>query len=142
MRSGVVLLDTDVWSHLFGFKVRHPQEATWRSLLTGKTVAVAAQTRAEVLAWVRIRQLGEARASRIVQQLDDTATVPVDEAVIQRFARLTADARARGDALADKAHTGDRWIAATALRVDAALLMADRIFRNDPDLTLLDSETP
>lgn len=136
-----MLLDTDAWSHLFAFKGRrHPDLARWRALLTGRTVAIAVQTRAEVLAWVLIRDLGEPRRQAILTHLENTATVPVDEAVIQRYARLTAEARARGDALGAKEHTADRWVAATALAVGASLLSADGIYRNDPDLVLLDTE--
>ena len=43
----------------------------------------------------------------------------MDEGVIQRYAKLTADARDRGDALWDQVDTGDRWIAATALAINA-----------------------
>jgi predicted nucleic acid-binding protein len=104
--------------------------------LTGKTVVIAVQTRAEVLSG--LFALGEARRSAIRTQLDNTPTIPIDEEVILRFAKLTADARGRGDALAEKIHTGDRWIAATALAINAPLLAIDRIYQNDPDLRLLD----
>lgn len=87
-----------------------------------------------------IQDLGEARRVVIHRQLDATATIPVDEAVIQRYARLTADARRRGDALAGKVHVADRWVAATALAMAVPLLAMDRIYRNDPDLMLLDPE--
>lgn len=135
-RRDLALLDTDVWSHLFGLGSRpHPQIPRWRGLLVGRTVVIATQTRAEVL--TGIRRLGEARRSAILAELDKTPTVPVDEEVIQRYARLTADARERGDALWDKVHTGDRWVAATALAINAPLLAIDQIYNSDPDLVLL-----
>ncbi|HET7475345.1 MAG TPA: hypothetical protein VFJ97_04890 [Dermatophilaceae bacterium] len=119
----MVVLDTDVGSHLFAMKGRaHPELAKWQTLLRGRTVAIAFQTRAEVLAWVIIRDLGEPRRTSIIAQLDNTATVPADEAVIQRYAQLTADARRRGDALGAKEHTADRWVAATAARTPRRLL--------------------
>lgn len=142
MPAELVVLDTDVWSHLYGVKGReHPDLSRWRRLLTGKTVVIAAQSRAEILAWILIRDLGVARQARILTQLDRTPTVPVDEQVIGRYARLTADARARGDALAAREHTADRWVAATALAIGAPLLTADRIYRHDPDLFLLGGAT-
>lgn len=138
MAGDVVLLDTDVWTHLFAIKRRtHPDSAKWRRLLVGKTVAIAVQSRAELLAWPLIRDFGDARRSHLFAQLDATTTVPVDEYIIQRYAQLTADAKIRGDALGGRAHTADRWVAATALAIDAPLLAADRIYRNDPDLVLL-----
>jgi predicted nucleic acid-binding protein len=137
-RPDLALLDTDVWSHLYGLgHRRHPDIARWRELLAGRTVLVAVQTRAEVL--MGLLRLGEARRGPILHELNNTPTVPVNEDVIQRYAQLTADARERGDALWHKIHTGDRWIAATALVVDAPLLTGDGIFRSDPDLVLLDS---
>lgn len=138
MALDVVVLDTNVWSHLFGLKRRqHEQTETWRRPLTGRTVAIATQTRAEVLVWLLSRNLGETRVNRIRAQLDATPTIPVDEQVIQRYARLTADATKRGDALGGKAHVGDRWIAAIAMAINASLLSDDQFFRHDPDLVLL-----
>lgn len=138
MDSNLVVLDTNVWSHLFAIK-RSPDERVgeWRALVTGRTVVIATQTRAELLAWPLLRDLGERRRSRLMKQLDATPTIPVDEPVIQRFARLTADSRARGDALGQKQHTAERWVAATALAHGAPLLVADSIYSNDPDLELL-----
>lgn len=47
-----VVLGTDVWSHLYAVERRqHPDLALWKRLLTGKTVVIAARTRAEVLVW-------------------------------------------------------------------------------------------
>lgn len=102
---------------------------------------IATQTRAEVIAGMSQGNWGPDRMEKLMQQLDATPTVPVDEKVVQRYARLTADARARGDGLGGAAHTGDRWIAATALSLDAPLLALDHIYRQDPDLTLWPRET-
>lgn len=137
IRRDVALLDTDVWSHLYGLGSRpHPRAAHWRTLLVGRTAIIATQTRAEVL--VGLRKLGGVRRGQILFELDKTITVPVDEDVVQRYARLTADAQARGDALWDKIHTGDRWVAATALAINAPLLAVDQVYNSHPDLQLLD----
>ena len=134
--SPPVVVDTNVWSVLFsGQRRRRDQTDGWTELLLGRTVIIATQTRAEVLAG--LFALGDTRRMSIRQQLDQTPTIPVDELVIQRFARLTHACCERGDALGAKEHTGDRWIAATALAVDAPLLSDDRIFDHDPDLNLL-----
>ncbi|MGL5818196.1 MAG: hypothetical protein ACRCYR_11570 [Phycicoccus sp.] len=96
--SNLVVVDTDVWSHLFAIKKReHPQLARWQSLLTGKTVVVAAQTRAEVLAWCLMRDLGPRRSGAIRSQLDDTPTIPTSlSSTVVRYdnptARLAASA--------------------------------------------------
>lgn len=87
--------------------------------------------------WPLSSNLGGTRANRVLALLDATPTIPVDEQVIQRYARLTVDATRRGDALCGTAHVGDRWIAATALAINASLLSDDQIFCHDPDLVLL-----
>lgn len=138
MTADLVVLDTDVWSHLFlKHTRRHAYDAEWRRLLVGRTLCIAVQTRAELLAWPEISGWGEQRRALLISQLDTTPTLPVDETVIRQFAHLTAESRRRGDALANKIHTADRWIAATALAHNAGLLALDRIYSRTPDLNLL-----
>ena len=68
--DGLVLLDTDVWSHLFSdARRRHPEDARWRELLLGRTIAIATQTRAEVLAGAAIAKWGEPRTLALQAQL-------------------------------------------------------------------------
>ncbi len=143
MSAPPVIVDTDVWSLVYSGdrsrREQHEQRRNWRALLLGRTVVIATQTRAEVLAG--LLALGESRRTTIRKQLDNTSTIPVDETVIEHFAQLTYACRQRGDALGDKVHTGDRWIAATAMALDAPLLSGDHIFDNDPDLILLGRDT-
>jgi len=72
-------------------------------------------------------------------QLDATATVPVTREVVEAYADLTANLRHSGHALHQKDHTGDRWIAATALAIGAALLSGDGIYQGAPGLVLLNA---
>ncbi|MHB1613831.1 MAG: PIN domain-containing protein [Actinomycetes bacterium] len=138
-----VLLDTDVWSHLYIVSGRRDSRApAWRTLLTGVGVAISAQTRAEVLAGMLIANWGEVRRDAARSQLNRTATVPVDERVIEAFAQLTAECRHLGHALQDKAHTGDRWIAATAIAWDLPLLSGDGVFVGAPGLWLHGEDRP
>lgn len=138
VRSVPVVLDTDVWSHLF---VRHrgtsEQENRWRELLLGRTVCISAQTRAELLAWPLIRDWGVSRRRSFEQQLDSTATIPFDDLVIRSFANLTARARAEGHAIGQKIHVADRWVAASASAHSLPLLAVDGIYRGVPGLELL-----
>ena len=135
--DGLVLLDTDIWSHLFSdARRRHPEDSRWREFLLGRTVAIATQTRAEVLAGAVIAKWGEPRTFDLRTQLDRTATVPVTSDVVEAYAQLTADLRTSGHALQQKQHTGDRWVAATAIAIGAPLFSADGIYRGAPGLTL------
>ena len=73
----VVVLDTDVYSHLYA---RHgataaPKQAL-KDLLVGRSVVIAVQTRAELLIWPEVRAWSADRADRLRQQLDNTPPGP------------------------------------------------------------------
>ncbi|MGL4745971.1 MAG: hypothetical protein ACRCXL_16500 [Dermatophilaceae bacterium] len=62
----LVVVDTDVWSHLFANKKRdHPMLPSWHALLTGKTIAIASQTRAEVHSGLLGSNLGTRRSDDV-----------------------------------------------------------------------------
>ena len=136
----IVVLDTDVWSHLFVRRTTSDEVRSWRELLTGRTVVVSTQTRAEVLVGILSGNWGERRRAQARKILDGTATVPVTDDVVVAYANLAADCRRAGHALAQKIHTGDRWVAATAIAIGAPLLAVDRIYRNAPGVTLLGAD--
>ena len=52
------------------------------------------------------------------------------------YARLRAACERIGHALGQRDHDADRWVAATALRLQIPLVSNDRIFREVPGLTL------
>ena len=114
-----------------------PQTQQWKTDLAGKTIAIAAQTRAEVLYGARIANWGGERYTRLAEQLGRTATIPVNEDVIQAYVNFRAKCRAAGHPLQQKVHTGDLWVAATAIAIDASLLAVDGIYRGAPGLILL-----
>ena len=88
--NGLVILDTDVWSLLYGpRRTADPRVRGWRDLISGSTVVIAAQTRAEVLAGVYSSNWGQQRRGAVLIQLERTATIPVDERVIEQYAQLT-----------------------------------------------------
>jgi predicted nucleic acid-binding protein len=61
--------------------------------------------------------------------------------VIDAFATLTAGCRGNGHALAQKVHTGDRWVAASATAHGLPLLSGDRIYRGVPGLALVEIDS-
>ena len=141
--SDVVVLDTDVYSLLYvrqGAAVAAKQDL--RDMLVGRLVAIAVQTRAELLIWPQVRRWSADRADRLREQLDNTPTVPVDERVIEAFVRITVDCRRSGHALAQKDHVADRWVAATAIAIGRPLLTADGIYLSTPGLELLPPGPP
>jgi len=136
-----VLLDTDVWSHLFGVRrVPTADVQRWRRLLLGRPTVISVQTRAEVTSGVLQKSLGPVRAGQILGQLHATFALPIDDEIADVCARLTAETKRIGHALHAKEHTGDRWIAATAIRWELPLLARDGIYRHAPGLRLLDDE--
>lgn len=131
-----VLLDTDAWSRIYVRRnARDTQADAWRDSLLGRSVAIAVQTRAEVLAGIEMSGWGDRRREPVVAQLDATVTVPVDTRVIGAWVHLTASCRAAGHPLHEKLHASDRWIGATAIAHGLPLLSGDRIFREAPGVT-------
>lgn len=132
-----MLVDTDVWSHLFVPGRRPPDVmADLRRQLLGVQVVIATQTRAEVLGGLASSDWGDRRRQDVRDQLDRTATAPVGEQVVQAYADLVAACKRAGHALQHKAHTADRWVAATAVAWNLSLLSRDRIYQDAPGLRL------
>ena len=80
---------------------------------------------------------GPTRMAALMHHLSVTPTVYVDEPLTDRCALLTAALRSRGHPLHAKNHTGDRWIAATAVHHGIPLLSGDGIYADVPGLALL-----
>lgn len=141
MADHLVVVDTDIYSALFtaprGAAKRGLPVADWREALEGKRVLISFQTRAEVLTGVRASNWAEKRIAEAVAQLDASPTIPADAEVIDAFATLGAECKRSGHALWAKAHTGDRWIAASAIAKGVPLLARDGIFADAPGLQLL-----
>jgi hypothetical protein len=56
-----------------------------------------------------------------------------DDHTVTVYSALRADCDRIGNALADKLHDRDRWIAATAIRLDCPLVSHDGLFENTQD---------
>lgn len=71
----VVVLDTDVYSQLYFRQgaTAAPKQAL-KDVLVGRSVAIAVQTRAELLIWPEVRGWSADRAGRLREQLDNTPT--------------------------------------------------------------------
>ncbi len=132
-----VLLDTDVWTQLY-LRARKGEGRVprWREQLLGVSVAISGQTRAEALAGLLLSNWGGNKLQDSRWQLDRTATIPLDEAVIQKYAELKSECQKIGHALGQKVHAADRWIAATAAAHGLPLLSGDGLFAGVPGLQL------
>lgn len=138
-RAAVV--DTDAFSLLFVRRGSNdPRTAVWRDLLAGRQVLISFQTRSEALAGAMADGWGELRLAELRAILDRTATIGVDDEVIDAHAALFAECRRVGHALHGERHTGDRWVAACAIAKEVDLLSGDGIYRDAPGLRLLNGD--
>ena len=81
--------------------------------------------------------MGSPRRERIEAAIASTTVVPVTDALLSTMADLRAACRRMGHPLADRVHSNDLWIAASALHISAALVTADGIFADVPGLVLV-----
>jgi hypothetical protein len=65
------------------------------------------------------------------------AVVQPDDAMITACAELRMRCQQAGHALGNKLHDGDRWIAATAIRLGVPLASHDRLFNAAPGLQII-----
>lgn len=99
---------------------------------------LALQTAAELRFGALNRGWGQIRTVRLERSITDAGgAVRPDDQTATRYAELKDACRRIGHGLAHKDHDGDRWIAATAVRLGIPLVSDDQIFRNLPGLTLL-----
>ena len=80
---------------------------------------------------------GAPRTKALVELLDSTPTVPLDQDVLEAYVELSVESRRQGKGISQSQHTADRWIAACAIAKNVPLLTNDRIFIDAPGLTLV-----
>lgn len=133
-----VLLDTDVFSWVYVLGARNsPEGDKWRAVLAGRTVTISVQTEVELRAWPLLRDWGAKRTEALERLVADARTIQVTPVVQASFVDLTVWAKQNGHAIQDKVHTGDRWIAATALAYGLELAAGDGIYNGIADLRRL-----
>lgn len=108
MVSEVVVLDTDAFSVLFVATRRSdPRRSAWKAALIGRTVAIAAQTRGDLLA--RDGWMGKAAPCLSEDTVDRNAMTTVDHRLIDMYAELRAACcNLTGHTLGGKMRAGDR----------------------------------
>ena len=134
--SRPVLVDTDVFSRVFVVEPRDDAAAAWAAALEGRTVVIAVQTAVELRVWPLLKNWGDKRTQRLLRLIESVPTIQVSQEVQDRYVALTAWTKNTGHGLQDKANTGDRWIAATALAHDLELAARDGIYAGIEGLRL------
>lgn len=129
---GPAVIDTDVYSsELIPGSALAERD---RPLTLGRPTFISFQTAAEIRFGAVLRGWGEARRLRMEARLAAAETVHSGPQLIAFYVQLRADCHRAGHPLAQKIHDGDRWVAATALRLDLPLVANDRIFDDVPGL--------
>jgi tRNA(fMet)-specific endonuclease VapC len=134
-RVGVVV-DTMVISWLFDDRPNVLAEQ-YRELIGAAPVLLAFQTVMELRFGALRAGWGELRRHRLERRIAELSVVQPDDVMITLCALLRNDCQRSGHALGDKLHDGDRWIAATAVRLGCSLVSHDGLFKDAPGVDLL-----
>lgn len=131
------VVDTSVISTELDERLRD-RRAQYEPLLQGRTLFLSFQTVAELRYGALRARWGELRLRRLERLLTaETHPVETDPKMAAVAARLRVDCEEAGHALAAKEHEGDRWVAATAIRLGLPLVAHDGIFFDVPGLELM-----
>lgn len=131
---GPIVIDTDVFSADLVPGSRLAEH--YAPLITGRLAFISFQTAAELRYGAIRRGWGQPRMLMMEAKIDRVEVVHTGPELVAVYAHLRADCEAAGRALGQKAHTADRWIAATAIRLGIPLVSNDGIFRGAPGVQL------
>lgn len=134
-RSPGVVVDTMVISWLLDERP-NPLADRYRDLIGPQPVLLAFQTVMELRFGALRAGWGDLRRRRLERRIAEIAVVQPDDQMITACAELRLHCQQAGHALGDKLHDGDRWIAATSIRLDMPLVSHDGVFMNAPGLSL------
>jgi predicted nucleic acid-binding protein len=131
---GAIVIDTDVFSADLVPGSRLAER--YGPLIAGRPAFISFQTVAELRYGAIRRGWGEARMRKLDAKIHRVEVVHTGPELVALCAQLRADCAAIGHALAQREHNADRWIAATAIRIEIPLVSNDAIFRDVPGLSL------
>jgi predicted nucleic acid-binding protein len=131
-----VVVDTMVISWLFDDRP-NPLADQYRDLIGAQPVLLAFHGVMELRFGALRAGWGELRRRRLERRIAELTVVQPDDEMITECARLRLRCQQVGHALGDKLHDGDRWIAATAIRLGLPLASHDGLFNGAPALQLL-----
>ncbi len=109
----------------------------YRALIETRPVLVAFQTVMELRYGALHAGWGELRRRRLERRIAEFTVAQPDDEMISICAELRQGCRKIGHPLGDKFHDGDRWIAATAIRLGLPLVSHDDGFVGAPRLQLI-----
>jgi predicted nucleic acid-binding protein len=77
---------------------------------------------------------------RLERRIAEIVDVQPDDVMMPLCAELRSRCQQAGHALGERLHDGDRWIAATAIRLDVPLVSHDQLFNGAPGLRLITAD--
>lgn len=125
-----VVVDTMVVSALVNAGRDPGTAARYRSAIDGRTVVVSFVTVTEMRFGAIKAGWGEIRRRSLERVLAQLVVVQPDDDLMLTCAELRATCLAAGQALGQKIHEADRWIAATAMILGVELISSDAVFAN------------
>ncbi len=134
-RDTAVCVDTGVLTSTLRFGSQ--LEARYRRHLTGRRLVIATQVVAEARYGALRAGWGDRRAADLERLLRSAFVLSPDDLTATAFARLRLACEQAGHPLHQKVHTGDLWIAATAVRRGLTLVSDDAVFDGCPELQLI-----
>lgn len=129
-------VDTMVVSWLFDERTNALADQ-YRALIGRRRVLVSFQTVMELRYGALAASWGELGRRRLERRIAELTTIEGDDGLTSRCAELRNDCRKIGHPLAQKVHDGDRWVAASALRLGVPLVSDDDVFVGAPSLELV-----
>ena len=113
-KSNRILVDTDVYSYIFG---EREEAKFFLPYFSGKTLAVSFMTVAEIYSGAYKKNWGESKITKLERHLKNYAILPYDFAVCLKWAEINSESEKVGHPI----DTADCWIAACALKYECQL---------------------
>lgn len=138
----LVVVDTDIMSSVVlprSVTQRSVVAGDWLELLAGFRIAIAVQTRVELLAWPLVKGWGATRATQLRAAVDAVPTIQVSTEVQEAYAELTAAARRVGHAIHTKEHSRPVGSRPPPDRCRLPLASGDGVFMDVPGLVRLEA---
>ena len=131
---GPIVIDTDVFGADLVAGSRLAER--YAAIIVGRAALISFQTVAALRFGALRRGWGEARMRRLDALIHRAVVIHSGAELVEVHAQLRTACEVAGHALAQRVHTADQWIAATAIRHDIPLVSNDGIFRGVPGLDL------
>jgi predicted nucleic acid-binding protein len=123
-----VVIDTDVYGAVLA--LGSTLAALYQPVLAGRPAIISCQTVAKLRYGAVLRRWGGARMLRLDARISAAEIVHSGPALIATDAQLRVECQRASHALAQREPDADRWIAATAVRLNVPLVFHDRVFEN------------